>query len=333
MKKNSNKTLDVLYQSDDNYAMVSGISIASLLSNNKHLKVNIYYCGYKLVPDNIKKLKSLINEFNNATITFIDGEKYHSKLRELGVRPWHGVYVTWLKLLAFGDLKLESDRVVFINGHTIINGALDYFIDFDFSGKSMALAYDCLINDHKAVIGLKPTDGYYNCGIMLINHSKWTNEHLSDKIIEHLKAKSDYQIADQDLCNVMFKNDIALLDCAYNFSSAYYAYNVKTLLKINNLRPNYFYSYDDIMSNYYSPKIIHSLFGIKGKPWEIGNEHPQRLLWDKYLKITPWKDAKRKNAVRTMTWRLYDTLPSNTFMTLYGINVKEKFGKTPKRSH
>lgn len=35
--------LNVLYQSDDNYAAVSAISIASLLENNKHLKqINIF---------------------------------------------------------------------------------------------------------------------------------------------------------------------------------------------------------------------------------------------------------------------------------------------------
>ena len=39
--------LNVLYQSDDNYAAVSAISIASLLENNKHLKqINIFYPSF-----------------------------------------------------------------------------------------------------------------------------------------------------------------------------------------------------------------------------------------------------------------------------------------------
>ena len=54
--------LNVLYQSDDNYAVVSAISIVSLLENNKHLKqINIFYLGHQLKKDNI-------NKFNKMTL-------------------------------------------------------------------------------------------------------------------------------------------------------------------------------------------------------------------------------------------------------------------------
>lgn len=325
MKK---KVLNVLYQSDDNYAIVSGISIVSLLENNRHLdEVNIYYCEYKMTSNNKKKFEKLCEKYPNASILFIDGARYHSQLLELGVKPWHGVYVTWLKLLAFGELKLNSDRVLFINGHTIVNSGLDDLVDYDFKGKIMAMSYDCLTNDHKKSIGLRPNDKYFNCGIMLINHSKWISENISTEIKKHLSKKSDYQIADQDLCNVMFRNKIGLLGVEYNFSSAYYAYDMKKLLRVNDLRPEYFYSYNEIMESYYAPKIIHSLFGMKGKPWEIGNKHPQRYLWNKYLEMSPWKNAERKEAKVDLNWILYNTLPSSIFMALYKYSVRQKFGK------
>ncbi|HEU5122325.1 MAG TPA: glycosyltransferase, partial [Candidatus Saccharimonadales bacterium] len=226
----------------------------------------------------------------------------------------------------FGDLDVKTDRVIFINGHTIINGTLDELMSLDFENNVMALSYDCLLNDHKKTIGLAETDGYFNCGVMLINLKKWKKERITDMLKKHLSEKSDYVIADQDLCNVIFKGQIKLLDSTYNFSSAYYAYNLKRLLKINNLKPNYFYSYEELMENYYSPKIIHSLFGIKGKPWELGNEHPQRYLWNKYIKKTPWKNTKKPVAVRTRNWFLYDVLPNSIFMLLYKFAVGRKFG-------
>ena len=50
MPRVKKKILNVLYQSDDNYAVVSAISIASLLENNKTLdEIHIFYCGYKPV--------------------------------------------------------------------------------------------------------------------------------------------------------------------------------------------------------------------------------------------------------------------------------------------
>lgn len=325
------KILNVLYQSDDNYAMVSGISIVSLLENNKHLdEINVYYCTYDLKDSSKNKLSKIISKYKNSSLHFIDSDRYHRELKDLGVKPWHGVYITWLKLLAFGDLKLNTDRVMFINGHTIINGHLDDILSYDFKNNIMALSYDCLANEHKAQIGLEEADGYYNCGIMLINHKQWVKQEMSDTIRTHLSNKSDYIIADQDLCNVMFKNKIGLLGVEYNFSSAYYAYNLKNLLCENNLHDNFFYSYDEIMESYYSPKIIHSLFGIKGKPWEQGNEHPQKQLWMKYMRLTPWKPSHAPVAHKTLNWRLYDILPSRIFMWLYGMSVRRKFGSTTK---
>jgi len=322
------KILNVLYQSNDNYAMVSGVSIVSLLENNKHLdEINVYYCDYEISKVNRNRLSKLVGTHKNATLSFIDSKPYHETFQELKVKPWHGVYITWLKLLAFGDIKLKTDRILFINGHTIINGSLDELIELDFEDNVMALSYDCLLNDHKKTIGLKDTDGYFNCGIMLINQKKWLKDSIDAKIKRHLSEKSDYVIADQDLCNVMFKGKIKLLDATYNFSSAYYAYDLKRLLAVNNLQPPYFYSYETLMESYYSPKIIHSLFGIKGKPWEEGNDHPQRYLWNKYIALSPWRNAKRPQAVVTTNWRLYNLLPNILFMQLYKVAVAKKFAK------
>lgn len=326
MVDNGNKVLDVLYQSDDNYAMVSGISIASLLENNKHLdKINVHYCQYKISEVNRRRLRDLVDRYDNARLYFIDAQPYDEIFKSLGVKAWHGVYVTWLKLLAFKDVRAQSDRILFINGHTIVNSALDDLLTLDFDNNVMALSYDALFNNHKKDIGLHETDSYYNCGIMLINHKMWQQKNLSGFIKRALAEKSDYMIADQDLCNVVFRGKIKLLSPTYNFSSAYYAYDLKKLMKVNDLKPEYFYSYDQLMTDYYSPKIIHSLFGIKGKPWEENNDHPQKQLWQKYINLTPWKNTRRPQAKHTITWELYDLLPMSLFMKLYIVAVRRKF--------
>jgi hypothetical protein len=125
----------------------------------------------------------------------------------------------------------------------------------------------------------------------------------------------------------VFNNRIKLLDSTYNFSSAYYGYNLKGLISVSKLKPGYFYSYDSLMANYYSPKIIHSLFGITGKPWEISNKHPQRQLWRKYIDMTPWKDTVMPIAKYNINWFLYDILPQRLLLQIYGMAVKSKYGK------
>ena len=80
------------------------------------------------------------------------------------------------------------------------------------------------------------------------------------------------------------------------------------------------------MTEYYSPKIIHSQFGLTGKPWEIDNDNPVKYLWKKYLNLTPWKDAQLPVATMNLNWRLYRVLPSRLLLALYAYAVNKKFG-------
>lgn len=150
------------------------MSILSLLDNNSHLdEVNIYYIGYKISEKNVLKLKDIEKQYNNCNFYYIDGEKYHKILKQIGVNPWRGIYVTWMKLLAINDIELKTDRILYVNAHTIITSSLEDLLEFDFDGKLLGLSYDCLINSHKEVLGIDSNTGYYNCGVMLINHKKW----------------------------------------------------------------------------------------------------------------------------------------------------------------
>lgn len=322
------KILNVLHQSNDGYTMVCAVSIVSLLENNRSLdEINIYYLGYKISKVNKRRLLKTVSVYDNCMLHFIDAGDYHNQLEALGVTSWRGLYVTWLKLLAINDLEINTDRILYVNAHTVINSSLEELIDLDFEGAALGLSYDCLINDHKKTLGLKPTDGYYNCGVMLFNHKKWKEDNIDAEVRESLKRKSNYLIVDQDFCNVLFKDRIKLLDSTYNYSSAYYGYNLKGLLKVNGLKPEYFYTYENLRENYDNPKIVHSLFGIAGKPWEKGNKHPQRALWKKYIDMTEWKNADMPEAKYNINWFLYDILPQWALLRLYRFAVKSKYGK------
>lgn len=325
------KILNVLYQSDDNYILALAASITSLLENNQEFKkINIYYIGYKISSDNIEKLQKLIKNFSNADLFFIDEalKGYNHIFENLdGARAWNNRYITWYKLLAFDEIDFPTDRVLYLNPHTIITSSLHELTELEFCGKLLALSYDCIREEHKFFIGLTQDEGYYNCGVMLVNIERWKAENITQFCLESLSEKNNFTIVDQDFCNVMFREDIKLLGPEYNFSSAYYAYPLKTLLKINNLDDYNYYSFQELMAEYYEPKIIHSSFGLTGKPWEEGNQHPNKYLWDKYIKLSPWKDSKRPVAKRTLAWWLYNHLPKKIFMQLYKIAVRKKLGE------
>lgn len=324
------KVLNVIYQSDDFYILASAASITSLLMNNQHFdQINIYYLGYELSDDSITKLNHLTNQYQNATLFFVDTKikGYNDIFVNLpGARAWNDRYITWFKLLAFGEFDFSTDRVLYLNPHTIVTGVLDDLLEIDFQNNIFALSYDCLIESHKKQIGLDYQYGYYNCGVMLVNVEKWQKENLTAFCLDNLKEDHHYVIVDQDFCNIVFKGQIKLLGPEYNYSSAYYAYHLKRLLKDNHLTSENYYSYAELMAERFEPKIIHSSFGLTGKPWETGNEHPNGYLWDKYIKLSPWKNVERPVAKKSLGWQLYKILPNWLFMSLYHKMIKRNFG-------
>ena len=91
-------TLNVLYQSDNNYAMVTGVSIVSLCVNNSHLAdINIYLIDDGISEDNLEKIRKLVCRYNR-NLVIVDSAPIKQKLIELNVQPWRGTYTTYYKL-------------------------------------------------------------------------------------------------------------------------------------------------------------------------------------------------------------------------------------------
>ena len=323
-----NKILNVLYQSDDHYILASAASITSLLINNKQLdEINIYYIGLEISEENKLKLNQLVDLYHNAKLFFVDAQEnnYNELFKELpGAKAWNDRYITWYKLIAFGEMDFPTDRVLYLNPHTIITNSLEDLVELDFEDNIFALSYDCLLESHKLKLGLTKEDRYYNCGVMLVNTSLWKEKKMTTFCLEELRKENQYIIVDQDFCNILFRNEIKLLGPEFNYSSAYYAYSLKLLLKTNNLSKKNYYSYEQLRAEFYEPKIIHSSFGLTGKPWEAGNQHPNKEIWNKYINLSPWKGQPRPEAKRTLAWMLYDYLPKPIFMKLYKIAVERK---------
>ena len=107
------KVLNVLYQSNDNYASITGVSLTSLLINNKDLdEINIYLLNDNIKQTNLNKLKKTCEKYNRKLI-IVDTKKILNKLKnELKVSPFKGTYTTYFKLFAINELKLKTDYIL-----------------------------------------------------------------------------------------------------------------------------------------------------------------------------------------------------------------------------
>ncbi|MBS0941490.1 hypothetical protein JK161_01330 [Leuconostoc mesenteroides] len=303
--------INVLYQSDDNYALVGLNSIVSLIENNQHYnQINIFYISDCISNDNQKKMTSIVTNYSNAELIFIDANTYIKRLKELNVSSWNNRIVTWCKLLAIADLDIEEDKILYINPHTIINDKLDSLFEIDLENNVMACVADLSVRERNVLIGHKVNDDYYNCGLMLINYSLWKKENLTEYCVRRLRIKSNYPVVDQDFCNDVFFGRIKKLPFDLFVFDTLYTIKFRMLfLKVMNLNADNYYPVKDIKDGLASPKIIYSTFRGTGNPWEVANKAPRRELWNKYMSgIKMDKRPNRRTYIKRVIYTLFPTI-------------------------
>jgi len=318
------KILNVLYQSNDYYAAVTGISMVSLMKNNRDIdEINFFLLNDNISEVNLSKLQFICDE-NKRNLIIVETKKILKKLRdELRVAPFKNTYTTYFKLLAVKSLYIPTDRVLQLDGDTIITGSLAPLLDFDFDGNIMAATYNCgSHNSYKKMIDIPLADKYYNCGVILFNQPLWIEQNCEEQIISHIKnVRNRYFTVDQDILNILFRHKTKYLDITYNFSSGFYVFGIKDSLYIYDLNEEYFDSYEIIKDAYDSPIIHHCLGAMTGKPWEKGNWHPQEALFDYYLERSPWKGYEKLKVNRGFIFKiqkvLYKFLPRRIYVIIH----------------
>lgn len=316
------RTLNILYQTNENYAAITGVSMTSLFENNKHIEeINIFILDDEISNENKVKYIKLCEKYGRK-IQFEDTKIILNRLKELKVAPFKNTYTTYFKLFAIDKIELNNDRILQLDGDTIIDGSLDELCDMDISNVICAATYDCTMNKYKKLIGIPETDKYYNGGVLLVNQRMWRRERCEARIIEHLRSvRHGYYTVDQDIINVLFRHKIKYMPITFNYNSGFYIYGIKESLKIYNLKNEYYTDINEIVSAFDKPRIYHCMGAMTGRPWEADSIHLQNGIFDSYLSLSPWKDYKKnkvnRNAIFKIQKKLYLVLPRRFYIPIH----------------
>ena len=314
------KVLDVLYQTDNNYAVVTGVSIASLIENNREIdELTIHLIDGGVAEQNIKKIKQLVAS-HGRRLNVIDGKDIEKRLKSMGCRPYKGSYVTYYKLLVYDMIKTKANRLLMLDGDILVLKSLSGICDIDLDGYIMAEVVDAYMPQYLIRrLGIPKGQPYYNAGVMLINQDLWRSERCEDQIMHHWKnVRSDYTFADQDVTNILFGERIKELDLTYNFYSKNYmlAPHETVLFNLNK----------DMLSRIgqEGPTCVHCIDeSWQSRPWFKGNSHTMGRLWDEYLGRTPWSDWGKLdiqlNAYNKVDRLAYRVLPRYLYAVLLRI--------------
>jgi len=325
------KTLNVLYQTNDYYGPITGVSMTSMMENNKGIdELNFFVLDDKVSDVNKQKMEKVCKQYGRS-LTFINTDKILKRLKELKVSPFKGTYTTYFKLFALNDLPVKNGRILQLDGDTVIDGSLEELCDVNLDGYVSGATYDCTMNSYKDLIDIPSTDKYYNCGMLLINQKEWIANKSQDKIVDHLKnVRSGYYTVDQDIINVLFRDKIKYLSLRYNFNSGFYIYGIKESLKMYDLKPEYYNTIEEVEAAAKAPAIYHCMGAMTGRPWEQDSIHPQNAIFDRYLAMSPWKDFKKVQVNRKFIFKiqraLYQALPRSLYIPLHKFAQKRYLG-------
>ncbi len=114
----------------------------------------------------------------------------------------------------------EEDRVLYLDPDMIVNASLSSLYHMDLEGAALAAGRDRPIGmDHEKRLCLKKGTIYVNSGMLLMDLKKM-REHGKEEIFELIKERrNELLFPDQDVINLFWKDNIKVVEDAYNFNS------------------------------------------------------------------------------------------------------------------
>lgn len=312
--------LDVLYQFNEKYVPFAGASITSLFENNKDMEgINVYILGEELSRNSKDKLCELAKTYERRVI-FKDTKELVKDMKEWGIPAYRGSYAANMRLFLPLILEEEMNRILYLDADTIVNGSLRELMKTKMDGFALAMVLDSLGGNHKKTLGFGEADPYYNSGVILFDLKNWRERECTERIIEHIKqGNTGYSAPDQDLLNVVCKEDIMTLKPEYNAQPVHLVFSISDYYKCYGRMAYYG---EEELKNLKQNAVIYHFFRFLGEfPWNKNNLHPDNRLFDHYIALSPWKGYKKQKAENTFAMKveklLFKILPHSVFLRIF----------------
>ena len=283
--------MNIVYSTDEKYAVHAYISINSLLVANRSAPVISFYLISNGLSNQTQKLfNTLINSFdgpnNKRNIKIIDFALY---IKHVDGAKDCGSLSTYGRL--FLQNIHEIEKALYIDCDTLVVGDLTELYELNLNDVAVAGVQDIVSLETRNSVGLLYGDRYINAGVTLFNLNFWRKVNGQKMCLDYLNScNGDVPFHDQGCINSVFKNNIKIIHPKYNLMNVMLdlsAPKICAFYKIEN-----YYSKDEINEARNDSRIIHFTAGNFIRPWYSNSNHPYSKIYKRYRKISPWKDEK-----------------------------------------
>ena len=298
-------TLNVAYSCNEVYIEHTGISILSLLENNKEEfdLINIYFVGKNVTTSSINKLKHITRDFKSNFI-YLD---FDILCGELNINSLGRHIETVYSKLFFSKID-EVDKILYIDSDTIIDASLKGFWNIDLDNYLVGGVSTHTVGSKKQ-LSLSEADAFINDGVVLMNLKKLREDNYKSKFLECIESyNGDPPVLSEGVINKVCKGKIKIVNPEFNLMSGLITYKHSKLNSVRN-----FYSKQELIRAINNPVIIHYLAGFYNRPWNINCKHPMKDRYLYYKSKTVWRNVKLKRnelskRIKLIGW-MYKYLP------------------------
>lgn len=262
---NANQQWHILLCFDDDYALPAGVNISSIIKNNPNYALHFHLLMQHVSTINKTRIEELATDLVSITEYNIN-DKLKIDAKNTKSFPVSACLRIIAPLIVSKDVK----KLLYVDSDTLCLGELNELFAVNLTDKAIAAVPDVDNTQKSQCQKFGFTYGsYFNSGVILYNIEKWIQLGITEKALDLLNNGTAYKFPDQDVLNLLLKNQVYYLPNKYN---------TITLLTANGN--------EDI--NIADHAIfIHYVSG--SKPWFKLYLTP---IYQQYIQSSPWCDKK-----------------------------------------
>lgn len=314
----------VCLATDDNYAQLASVAIASVVRSNMQSPIEFFILDSGICYKNKEILKKQVKD-KGKEISFISVHDKLENLKKIGVNSQgrYQSFAAYARFYVIDILPNYVDRLLYIDCDTCVCESLQGLFEINLQDNWLGAVVDILPNFHKKALGFNDSDLYFNSGVLLFSVEKWKENDVLKRIEEHMtRGKCQYSFHDQDIINIICKGHIQAIDPCYMAFLPEYSWGVKGILQLTNLSKEAYYTEKQIANAVEKPYIIHYVETIFGRPWYKSCKSHYFENWFNALKDSPFAESfeyvKKKISFKHRILEIaYYIIPRGCFIALY----------------
>jgi lipopolysaccharide biosynthesis glycosyltransferase len=280
--------MEIVYSCDDRFAWIMGVSMLSLMENNREIdSIRFHILDGGISDESKQKINLMLNSYGRDCTFYPIYDIVESTITNQKLS--RGSYSMFSRIFIGKIFPEHLTRVLYLDCDTLVLGTLDELWGIDIEDNIVAAVNDCFSVMHRKLIGLQKTDVYFNSGVLLINMLQWRKFDVEEKICHVLAQSSNLPYPDQCALNMVLATRTKLVHPKYNCLPYPFKLSYPLLLKLR--KPSFYYSEAVFNEAAVSPVIVHfATFFLFPRPWISGtSRNKYHEKWRYYWSISRWR--------------------------------------------